>query len=145
MNLTGKYMKNLSESKPSLFFVPHSFHSASKRVVCFYYCLLLFSVRSKKFICHGNVDSVCKWQSGGRGYQSDKWQSSGRRSTCKCDPRWCALSASPGLSKVGHDLFGSGGTEICLDNCHSLSEKNAGGWTKAMTANGLFRLGSPVT
>lgn len=104
------------------FFVPYPFHCLSKHVVCFYYCLLLFWYVWKKFICHSNVDSVREWQSGGRGYQPDKWQSSAGWSTCKCDPWWCALSASPSLSKVGHDLFGSGGTKICLDDCHRLSE-----------------------
>lgn len=122
MKLTGKDMENHSKSKKLWLFVSHSFHSVSKRVVCFYYCLLLFSVSS--FVTAMLTVFVSdKVEAKVTGLTSDKVQPSGRLvNVTRDDVPFLLVQACRRLDMIYLVL---GGTEICLDHCHCLSEENA--------------------
>lgn len=111
-----------------------------------YISLLLYpNILKKKLICHSNVNSISEWQSGSRGSQSDNWQSSARRSTCNRDLWCCVLSVSPASQRLDMIYLVLGEQKsACITVTVSL-RINACRWPKVMTADGLFRLGSPVT
>lgn len=107
--------------------------------------LLYLNIWKKKLICHSNVNSISEWQSGSRGSQSDNWQSSAGRSTCNRDLWCCVLSVSPASQRLDMIYLVLGEQKsACITVTVSL-RINACRWTKDMTADGLFRLGSPVT